>query len=261
MRYIYNLFAISMLTQIVWCAPKIELQENFCTKIIHDCEMRHGIPRELLHAIALIESGRKVSNGKDLQPWPWTINAAGKPYMLNTKSEAIQKAKSLRNKGINSIDLGPMQINMRHHPKAFTNIGEAFDIRKNAEYAANLLKQNYQKTKSWLQAVAHYHSKNTKRGEQYKRKVFRIWQLLLSRKSSDRAKPDSVIYPSTTQIKSDNGNIDIKMTPLNTGSFSKIIDTNRRFIPVRTITQGYQFDNNKAVYKLTQGGRKFIKIR
>lgn len=228
--------------------------ETTCSRAIQDCERRYGIPYKLLHAISLVESGRKASDNR-LQPWPWTINAAGKPYIMPTKAAAISKAKQLRKSGINSMDLGALQINSLHHPKAFASITEAFDIRKNTEYAANLLKANFSKTKSWFKAVADYHSKTPTLGEKYKQKVIKVWQQLLAQRSSDKASPNSVMQPSTTTIK----NVDIKMVPLNHETISQV-NPERRFIPISQQKTTYQFDSKtKTVYQLTHG-RKFFRI-
>ena len=106
-----------------------------CQRLLHDSEAKYRIPRDLLHAVALVESGRRTQDG-GLKSWPWTINAEGKPYILKTKLQAIQKARHLKHKGIKSMDLGPMQINSKYHPNAFSSITKAFDLRQNIDYAA-----------------------------------------------------------------------------------------------------------------------------
>ena len=59
--------------------------QALCEAYIHHHERQHGIPHNLLRAISRIESGRNVA-GQGTVAWPWTINANGKPYVLNTKA-------------------------------------------------------------------------------------------------------------------------------------------------------------------------------
>ncbi len=88
-------------------------------------ENAHGIPTLLLRAVSNIESGRSI--GGSLAPWPWTINVEGKGYVFKTKQEAIKAVEKFQRMGAKSIDVGIMQINLRHHPTAFRNLEEAFD--------------------------------------------------------------------------------------------------------------------------------------
>lgn len=149
--------------------------QALCEAYIHHHERQHGIPHNLLRAISRIESGRNIA-GQGTVAWPWTINANGKPYVLNTKAEAIAKVRELRAKGITSIDVGCMQINLRHHPGAFASLEEAFDPQKNIAYAAQFLKEKMEAQGNWQNAVAHYHSASAIHNQPYKNKVMAVWQ-------------------------------------------------------------------------------------
>ena len=149
--------------------------QALCEAYIHHFERQHGIPHNLLRAISRIESGRNIA-GQGTVAWPWTINANGKPYVLNTKAEAIAKVRELRSKGITSIDVGCMQINLRHHPGAFASLEEAFDPQKNIAYAAQFLKEKMETQGNWQNAVAHYHSASSIHNQPYKNKVMAVWQ-------------------------------------------------------------------------------------
>lgn len=145
-----------------------------CENFIRRHEQRHGIPEKLLSAIALVESGR--SFGGNVVAWPWTINANGVPYIFDTKEEAVTKVKELRKKGIRSIDVGCMQINLMHHPDAFDSIEDAFDPEKNIAYGASFLKDKMTSQGNWHLAVAHYHSATKSLNEPYKNKVLQKWE-------------------------------------------------------------------------------------
>lgn len=145
-----------------------------CEAMVQHFETQNGIPSKLLMAIALVESGREMP-GKGFVPWPWTINANGKPYVFSTKYEAIDKVKELQKKGIKSIDVGCMQINLRHHPNAFKNLEDAFDPAQNIAYAASFLREKMENLGSWYAAVAHYHSASPTHNLPYKKLVLEKW--------------------------------------------------------------------------------------
>ncbi len=167
--------------------------QALCEAYIHHHERQHGIPHNLLRAISRIESGRNVA-GQGTVAWPWTINANGKPYVLNTKAEAIAKVRELRSKGITSIDVGCMQINLKHHPGAFASLEEAFDPQKNIAYAAQFLKEKMAAQGNWQNAVAHYHSASTAHNQPYKNKVLAVWQQFGNSIAPMAAQPLNTIF-------------------------------------------------------------------
>lgn len=143
------------------------------TGSLHTFGSTKGIPPKLLEAIALVESGQK--SGKSTTPWPWTINVSGKGYTFPSKAAAIKAVRSFQTKGFDSIDVGVMQINLKHHPRAFPSLEDAFDPKKNIAYAAKFLLNLYLKHGSWHTAVKHYHSGNPALGANYLQKVLKAW--------------------------------------------------------------------------------------
>lgn len=130
------------------------------------------VPEKLLPSIARVESGRLDSSTGRIRPWPWTINVEGTGYFYDTKEEVIAAVKALQAKGKRSIDVGCMQVNLMHHPKAFAGLEEAFDPPTNARYAVRFLLSLYAMTKDWPLATAYYHSSTPDLGEEYQRLVF-----------------------------------------------------------------------------------------
>lgn len=147
-----------------------------CNQYITAQEKANGIPTHLLKAISLVESGKNV-NGTFIA-WPWTINVEGKGYIFKTKHEAIQAVRMHQAACKTSIDVGPMQINLKHHPHAFKSLEEAFDPQKNIAYGAKFLKALYEKSGNWNTAVAYYHSASPKFHNTYKQKVLTNWNRL-----------------------------------------------------------------------------------
>jgi hypothetical protein len=148
---------------------------KLCTHPLQHYEAEYGIPSHLLSAIASTESGRFHDGLKIKLPWPWTINAEGKGYFFDSKEEAIEAARKLLARGVESMDLGCMQVNIHHHPDAFSSLSQAFNPENNVAYAANFLRNLYQDEGSWKQAAADYHSKTPYLGKQYVGLVYDSW--------------------------------------------------------------------------------------
>lgn len=146
-----------------------------CEIPIQHFENNHNLPKNMLRAIALVESGRTIAPNVKIA-WPWTINVDGQGYMYPSKNHAIQAVKEWLNKGKKSIDVGCMQINLKQHPKAFSNLDSAFDPYMNVSYAVKFLKRLYNDSQDWLKTIAHYHSKTEKYGSIYQNKVLKTIQ-------------------------------------------------------------------------------------
>lgn len=148
---------------------------SVCRSAIAAAERGTMIPDRLLAAIAVIESGRRNPSTGTVSPWPWTINAEGVGHLYDSKAEAIAAVESLRARGVRSIDVGCMQVNLMHHADAFSSLEEAFDPAANARYAARFLSQLYQQSGTWPRATAGYHSLTPEIGDDYARKVLAVW--------------------------------------------------------------------------------------
>lgn len=159
-----------MLLLCVWFVSAFHVLS--CEIHIERSAQENGIPPNLLQAVGLVESGRVVGHQK--VAWPWTVQARGEGRMLPNKEAAIEAVQQLQREGVDNIDVGCMQINLKHHPHAFQNLSEAFDPQKNVNYAAGFLKKLHRKWRSWLHAVAHYHSAG-RVGLAYQKRVFQTW--------------------------------------------------------------------------------------
>ena len=61
------------------------------------------------------------------------------------RRQAIAAVKALQARGVRSIDVGCMQINLSYHPHAFRDLDQAFDPHANAAYAERFLTQLYRR--------------------------------------------------------------------------------------------------------------------
>ncbi len=142
-----------------------------CLGAIRDAERNARLPPRLLDAIGLVESGRPDPQTGRVTPWPWTINVAGVGHFYESKSDAIAAVQAARAAGVQSIDVGCMQINLMYHPGAFASLEQAFDPRANAVYAAGFLTALYSQMGDWGSATGAYHSQTPALGDGYRQRV------------------------------------------------------------------------------------------
>jgi hypothetical protein len=131
---------------------------GLCGDAIEAAQDRHAVPAGLLFAIGEVESGRPDPVTHRLVPWPWTVQAQNQSYYFSSKAEAVAWVQSAQARGILSIDVGCMQINLMYHPAAFQNLDAAFDPASNADYAARFLVSLHATTGDWQKAAGLYHS-------------------------------------------------------------------------------------------------------
>lgn len=120
-------------------------------------EASFGIPQGLLLAVAITESGRWI--GGRLRPWPWTTNALGQGVHHASAAAAAQRIRALTRAGVQSIDIGALQLNWRWHRGRFAASDplSALKVRDNVKAAAQFLLELRQRHGSWTEAVARYH--------------------------------------------------------------------------------------------------------
>ncbi len=150
-------------------------QAELCRAAVAVAETQLHVPDALLGAISKVESGRADPGTGTVQAWPWTINAEGVGHFYESKAEAIAAAQAMQARGIRSMDVGCLQVNLSFHPDAFSGLEQAFDPTANALYAARFLLQLFAQQGSWPHAAAAYHSQSPGLGADYQRKVLDVW--------------------------------------------------------------------------------------
>jgi soluble lytic murein transglycosylase-like protein len=177
-------FAIAITILGILCAAAAARAENapfsapereVCARAIAPFERAYDIPGELMQAVALAESGRWDAARQEKHAWPWTVTAGGKGEFLPDKAAAIARVRQLQAQGRRNIDVGCMQVNLLHHPRAFKDLEEAFDPEANAAYAAAFLDDRWTATKSWMVAVSQYHSSTPALARRYWQRVNVLW--------------------------------------------------------------------------------------
>ena len=137
--------------------------------------VEYRIPSEILYGIALAESGQRLNSNK-VRPWPWTLNVAGVPRRYPTRLAAWQSLNYFLQNGIDSIDIGLMQVNWRYHHDKLGTSWAALDPLHNVRTGAKILLSEYLRTGDWRQAIGRYHSPGTqpaqkRRAKQYTKRV------------------------------------------------------------------------------------------
>lgn len=158
-----------------------------CRAAIARAELDAQIPPGLLQAIGRVESGRRNPETGAAGPWPWTINAEGRGHFFPDKAAAIAAVRELQGRGVRVIDVGCMQVNLHHHPRAFASLEEAFDPVSNARYAAQFLTQLHAARNDWMTAAGHYHSHTPDLAQAYRGRVQAAWPAAQARNAEDRA--------------------------------------------------------------------------
>lgn len=147
-----------------------------CETAVTSASYAARLPPRLLQAISVTETGRPDPRTGRLRPWPWTINAEGAGQFFPTRQAAVDAVKALQARGVRSIDVGCMQVNLMYHHDAFPNLDAAFDPTRNARYAAHFLNTLYAGLKDWPRAIAAYHSETPALGQAYRVLVLARWQ-------------------------------------------------------------------------------------
>ncbi len=164
-------------------APAAGLQESgqgtdlatLCRRLTTRAEVRQRIPRQLLGAIALAESGRWNAARRANTAWPWTIYAERRGRYFATKAAALAAVRRLEEAGVRNIDVGCMQVNLHYHGDAFDSLEAALDPVANVGFAARWIKQLHRETRSWSQAIAFYHSRTLALNRPYRQRVRKHW--------------------------------------------------------------------------------------
>lgn len=147
-----------------------------CETAIAAAETQEALPAGLLGAIAVVETGRSDAPPLPPRPWPWTVNAEGLDIIFDSKEAAMAGVATLQSRGVRSVDVGCLQVNLLSHPQAFTDLAEALDPLANAVYAARFLRSLFAETGDWPSAVAHYHSRTPARAAPYRDRVLARWR-------------------------------------------------------------------------------------
>jgi hypothetical protein len=213
-------FLLSFLLSLAPMAAGAE-PTQLCRAAIAAAERDSAIPAGLLQAIGRVESGRRNPETGAFGPWPWVINAEGQGRFFPNAPAAIAAVRELQGRGVRIIDVGCMQINLHHHPQAFSNLEEAFDPAANARYAASFLTRLNETRRDWMVSASHYHSQTPNLAEAYRARIVAAWPEEVARLASNPPGAVQAMFRpgGTPQVPSlSNGGEQARIIPLQAGA-------------------------------------------
>jgi Transglycosylase SLT domain len=171
---------------------------NECMQAINNVIKKHSIPKDILTAVALTETGTR-QNGY-LAPYPWAINVEGKGFLFPNKQQAIDAVKFYLSQGKTSIDIGCMQLNWYWHKDKFNNsVEKAFEPLDNITAGAKYLEEHYKTYGNWNQAVGRYHSGTAKFADAYQQKY--AMNLKIVHDNKNASDNSAILLASNTNSK------------------------------------------------------------
>ena len=171
-KFLSILFVMFFIFGVVVSSGLQASVNKLCDESIEKAAYSTSVPKHVLYKIARLESGRRYKG--DYVSWPWSLNNAGKGYVLDTKTEALNKLGSLMARGKKNIDVGCMQLNLRWHARYFDSIEEMMSPDENVAYAAKFLQQLFKETGTWEKSIKFYHSRNSKFNDVYYAKYQKV---------------------------------------------------------------------------------------
>ena len=139
----------------------------------------YQIPPEILYAIGLTESARRIDSTGNLRPWPWTLNVRGRGHFFASQQAARDALRRALDQGTTSLDIGLMQVNWRYHHDRLGRAQRALDPYHNLRVGAAILQECFRDRQDWWEAVGCYHApNNAERAAGYRARVFKHWQRL-----------------------------------------------------------------------------------
>ncbi len=156
---------VALHSGVVAHAMTLNETSALCETAARDAADHYAIPPQILHTLALTESGRTI-DGR-LRPWPWAINQSGESSWFGSQAEMLAAANALVSSGIVNFDIGCFQLNYRWHAQHFSSVADMADPGQNAQYAASFLRSKFRETGAWQSAVGAYHSQTAAKAHIY----------------------------------------------------------------------------------------------
>ncbi len=144
---------------------RAEAYASVCEQAALQAAAESGVPPDILTALTLTETGRKL-NGR-LRPWAWSVNAEGAGNWHDDPRSLLAFAEERVRQGRTNMDLGCFQINYRWHGDQFASLSDMLDPLSNARYAARFVRELYGESGDWRAAAGAFHSKTPQYATKY----------------------------------------------------------------------------------------------
>ncbi len=186
-----GLFPKALLCLSLWVSQAADAfaafqsDDDLCDHTARTAASDHGIPVDLLRAVAEVESGRY--HKPHVTAWPWTLNAEGRGQRFSSLNDAAARVQDLVAQGVTNFDVGCFQINYAWHGRAFASAQHMLDPFANADYAARFLKSLHEEFGDWTTATGAYHSRTDALADRYRSRIVDVLSRFL---------PDHQITPT-----------------------------------------------------------------
>jgi hypothetical protein len=200
-RLALSLIVFGATVTLASTAPGPDLAAH-CLQAADRAADRAGVPRAVMRALTLTETGR--NRGGRLQPWPWTVNMEGAGHWFDSRAEALAYVRREQARGAESFDVGCFQINHRWHGEHFASLESMFDPMVNATYAAGFIRALFDETGNWSEAAGFYHSRTPEFYHRYRARFDRLHAAAAAEigkgVESARALPPQTLAPLATPL-------------------------------------------------------------
>lgn len=136
-----------------------------CLDHIVDAEKEFNIPKGILLAVSLVESGGGGT------PSPFIMNVRGRVMFPRTEAEAATYLRDNQGNLRGNVYAGCMQLSLAHHKQAFRPVEKIVNPEANVRYAAKYLVSLRRETGSWAAAVTRYNGSSGVKAAAYQCKV------------------------------------------------------------------------------------------
>lgn len=161
--------------------------ESLCAAAADLAAAATGVPRGVLQAVMLAESGRR--GAASASGWPWAVNQAGAGTYHPDRRSALAAVNAALAAGARNIDLGCFQLNWRWHGAAFDGPEAMLDPVRNAAHAARFLRDLHAEFGDWHAATGAYHSRDPDRAARYAGRVAALMAASPEAHAADPAPP------------------------------------------------------------------------
>jgi hypothetical protein len=118
---------------------------------------QHAVPPVILFSVALKES-EMMFGGKQILPWPWTLNVKGTPLRYPTRRAAETALNSFLGGRTTLVDIGLMQVCWHYFSDRLRSPAIALEPYWNLRVGASILCDHYLDTANWFVAIGRYHA-------------------------------------------------------------------------------------------------------
>ena len=151
---------------------------NLSGTVFEEVGLEKGLDPLILYSVALAESAYRAQTDRLVSPSLYTLRTADQPYYFNNKADALSKLQEIL-KRTQSVDVGPMQINVKWHAHRVNRVEDLLDPATNIRIAADILNERLDANDGdWLGALGQYHSFEKNRSKWYGSLVLNIYKNL-----------------------------------------------------------------------------------